>query len=86
MKSIIQELSKTKLEEINLTLPSEQLEKEVQAYETIKEYLSDGGAEALDAYVDVVSFNYDFLLEQSYALAFKAGFMLCMEIMNTEEL
>jgi hypothetical protein len=31
MKSIIQELSKTKLEEINLTLPSEQLEKEVQA-------------------------------------------------------
>ena len=77
MKSIIQELSKTKREEINLTLPSEQLEKEVQAYETIKEYLSDGGAEA---------FNYDFLLEQSYALAFKAGFMLCMEIMNTEEL
>lgn len=55
MKSIIQELSKTKREEINLTLPSEQLEKEVQAYETIKEYLSDGGAEALDAYVDVVS-------------------------------
>lgn len=31
MKSIIQELSKTKREEINLTLPSEQLEKEVQA-------------------------------------------------------
>lgn len=57
MKSIIQELSKTKREEINLTLPSEQLEKEVQAYETIKEYLSDGGAEALDAYVDVVSLN-----------------------------
>ena len=40
----------------------------------------------MDAYVDVVSLNYDFLLEQSYALAFKAGFMLCMEIMNTEEL
>ena len=86
MKSIIEKLSRGEIEGINLKLPQEQLDKEMQLYDKLKEHLTKNGTDALDDYTDVVSLNYEFLVEQTYALAFKTGFLLCLEITNTEDI
>ena len=86
MKSVIELLYKGDVIGVSLKLPKDRLDKEMDYYHRIKDLLSKENADLFDEYGDTVSLNYEFLIERAYKLAFKTGFLLGLEMADTEEI
>ena len=86
MKSIIEQLCIGEVEYVSLKLPKDRLEKEMSYYDKIKALMTGENTVLFDEYADTVALNYEFLIERAYALAFKTGFLLGLEMADTEEL
>ena len=86
MKSIIEQLCKGEVKYVSLKLPKDRLEKEMSYYDKIKALMTGENAKLFDEYADTVALNYEFLIERAYAVAFKTGFLLGLEMADTEEI
>ena len=86
MKSIIEQLCIGEVEYVSLKLPKDKLEKEMSYYDKIKALMAGENAVLFDEYADTVALNYEFLIERAYAVAFKTGFLLGLEMADTEEI
>ena len=80
MQSIIELLYKGDIRGVSLKLPADRRDKELSYYDKIKALMT------FDEYADTVALNYEFLIKRAYALAFKTGFLLGLEMADTEEI
>lgn len=86
MQSIIELLYKGDIRGVSLKLPADRRDKELSYYDKIKAIMAGENAKLFDEYADTVALNYEFLIERAYALAFKTGFLLGLEMADTEEI
>ena len=86
MQSIIELLYKGDIRGVSLKLPADRRDKELAYYDKIKALMTGENAKLFDEYADTVALNYEFLIERAYALAFKTGFLLGLEMADTEEI
>ena len=86
MQSIIELLYKGDIRGVRLKLPADRREKELAYFDKIKALMTGENAKLFDEYADTVALNYEFLIGRAYALAFKTGFLLGLEMADTEEI
>lgn len=86
MNSVITEIYNGNICGNNIKLPKNAREKENTLYEKLICMISEEAKAILEKYLEVISDNSEYLLKETYLIAFKTGLFIGFETAATEEL